>query len=302
MYIKKLLTASFLFLSVNSFAQSVSVNTDGLPADGSAMLDIRSTDKGMLIPRMTDAQKNAIVTPATGLMIYQTDGTAGFYYYDGAAWTYINSVGPQGPQGIQGDPGPQGIQGDPGPQGIQGDPGPQGMQGDPGPQGIPGTPGPQGIPGTPGTPGPAGPAGPAGPTGPTGVVSIAQANGGATAIVVAGSGWVFCGPTATVTVNGSQRITGGGSWATGNTGAAVNPVRIDLGYRLTSSTAAPTNFSGGNYVEFALPAGKWQVNATGTTTGFLPAGTYTVGMVVNNASATQLISNDWVNSWFMVTN
>lgn len=189
MHIKKFLTASILFLSVNSFAQSVSINTDGLPADGSAMLDIRSSEKGILIPRMTDAQKTAIVTPATGLMIYQTDGTAGFYYYDGTAWTYINSVGPvgpvgpQGPQGVQGDPGPQGIQGDPGPIGATGAQGPQGIQGiqgDPGPQGPAGpigATGPQGPAGPIGATGPQGPAGPIGATGPQGPVGPAGAQG-----------------------------------------------------------------------------------------------------------------------------
>ena len=40
---------------------------------------------------MTEVQRDAIVTPATGLMIFQTDGAAGFYYYDGTAWTAIGS-------------------------------------------------------------------------------------------------------------------------------------------------------------------------------------------------------------------
>ncbi|WP_305067727.1 exosporium glycoprotein BclB-related protein [Membranihabitans maritimus] len=54
--------------------------------DPSAQLDVSSTEKGILIPRMTEVQKNAVVSPATGLMIYQTDGTSGFYYYDGSMW------------------------------------------------------------------------------------------------------------------------------------------------------------------------------------------------------------------------
>jgi hypothetical protein len=55
----------------------------------SALLDVSSTSKGLLIPRMTYAQRNAIVSPANGLLIYQTDGGvqgAGFYYYNGSAW------------------------------------------------------------------------------------------------------------------------------------------------------------------------------------------------------------------------
>ncbi|WP_329805621.1 tail fiber domain-containing protein [Flavobacterium facile] len=52
----------------------------------SAALDITTTTKGVLIPRMTLLEKGAIATPATGLLVYQTDGTPGFYYFDGTAW------------------------------------------------------------------------------------------------------------------------------------------------------------------------------------------------------------------------
>jgi trimeric autotransporter adhesin len=73
---KKLLFALF-FLSIRgfAFAQSVSINTDGSTAHASALLDVKSITKGMLIPRMTEANKNAIVSPATGLLIYQTNNT-----------------------------------------------------------------------------------------------------------------------------------------------------------------------------------------------------------------------------------
>jgi uncharacterized protein (TIGR02145 family) len=50
------------------------------------MLDIKSTTKGLLIPRMTSSQRAAINPAAPGLMIYQTDAPAGFYYYNGAKW------------------------------------------------------------------------------------------------------------------------------------------------------------------------------------------------------------------------
>lgn len=55
--------------------------------DASSALEISSTDSGILIPRMTQVQRDAIVAPATGLLIYQTDNTAGFYYYNGTIWT-----------------------------------------------------------------------------------------------------------------------------------------------------------------------------------------------------------------------
>lgn len=54
--------------------------------DASSMLDIQSTTKGVLVPRMTKTQRNAISSPATGLMIYQTDNTPGLRVYNGTNW------------------------------------------------------------------------------------------------------------------------------------------------------------------------------------------------------------------------
>src|SRR4030095_1779514 len=68
------------------------INTDGSSSDNSAMLDIKSNAKGLLIPRLTTSQKNAIAAPATGLLIYQTDGSAGFYYYNGNAWASLSAA------------------------------------------------------------------------------------------------------------------------------------------------------------------------------------------------------------------
>ncbi|OGU40678.1 MAG: hypothetical protein A2X61_08570 [Ignavibacteria bacterium GWB2_35_12] len=57
--------------------------------DGSAILELRSSTMGFLAPRMTLGQRPG--TPVTGLLIYQTDNTAGFYYYDGTSWVYLLS-------------------------------------------------------------------------------------------------------------------------------------------------------------------------------------------------------------------
>ena len=84
-----------MMLNISVYAQTggVVISNGAATADGSAMLDVQSDTKGMLVPRMTEAQRDAInpAPTATGLMIYQTDGTAGFYYFDGTAWKSIGA-------------------------------------------------------------------------------------------------------------------------------------------------------------------------------------------------------------------
>jgi len=86
----------FLFFAFCSMAQNVAINATGNAPDGSAMLDVQSTNKGLLIPKMGQAQRIAISNPATGLLLYQTDGTAGFYYNSGTpaspVWTALSSA------------------------------------------------------------------------------------------------------------------------------------------------------------------------------------------------------------------
>jgi trimeric autotransporter adhesin len=77
---KKYLLAMFIF-PVAVFAQNVGIGTQTPHA--SAMLDVSSNNKGLLIPRLTEVQKEAIANPATGLLVWQTDGTPGFYYNNG---------------------------------------------------------------------------------------------------------------------------------------------------------------------------------------------------------------------------
>jgi hypothetical protein len=79
---KKLLFVLLSVYTLNSQAQ-IGINTN--TPNSSAQLDITSTDKGLLVPRMTATQRNNIASPATGLLVYQTDGTAGFYYNCGTS-------------------------------------------------------------------------------------------------------------------------------------------------------------------------------------------------------------------------
>ena len=85
---KSIILAWLLFFSFGVQAQ-VGINT--ATPDASAQLDISSADKGLLIPRLTAAEAAAISSPATGLLIYQTDNAPGFYYYDGTAWTQLHT-------------------------------------------------------------------------------------------------------------------------------------------------------------------------------------------------------------------
>lgn len=87
---KNILLFSFILFTTTLFAQ-VGIGTTA-PAAGAA-LDVTSTTKGILVPRMTQAQRNLIASPATSLLIYQTDATPGFYYYNGSAWVSFASSG-----------------------------------------------------------------------------------------------------------------------------------------------------------------------------------------------------------------
>src|SRR5579859_6665643 len=83
-------------LTKESFGQTggVSINTTSAPADPSAMLDVSSTSApylGMLIPRMTTANRNAIVAPATGLQIFNTDCGVN-EYYTGTCWISMGQI------------------------------------------------------------------------------------------------------------------------------------------------------------------------------------------------------------------
>lgn len=84
---KIIFTSAFLFVSTIFFGQSVGINTSA--PDGSAQLDIVSNTKGLLIPRMTQGQRLALVAPANGLMVFQTDGQPGLYYNTGSSVTPV---------------------------------------------------------------------------------------------------------------------------------------------------------------------------------------------------------------------
>ncbi|MDD3876499.1 MAG: hypothetical protein PHT69_07740 [Bacteroidales bacterium] len=170
----------------------------------SAIMELESTTKGILIPRLKTSERNAISSPANGLLVYDLD-YGQFWYFNGTIW--VTAIGPQGPIGLTGPAGavgptgPMGLTGLTGLTGPEGDmgmigpPGPTGLTGPSGAVGATGPQGPQGVQGNTGAVGAAGIAGNTGAKGATGVTGAAGANGatgptgptGATGPLVAGA-------------------------------------------------------------------------------------------------------------------
>ena len=75
---KIFLFISLLMLVTGELFAQVTINNDGSLPDNSAMFDVKSANKGVLLPRITKSQRNAIVSPANGLMVFCTNcGTSG---------------------------------------------------------------------------------------------------------------------------------------------------------------------------------------------------------------------------------
>jgi hypothetical protein len=83
---KHLIVISALCLLSMSFkAQNVAINTDGSSAHSSSILDVKSNNKGILLPRMSSAERSAISNPEKGLLVFDNDKNA-FLYFDGMQW------------------------------------------------------------------------------------------------------------------------------------------------------------------------------------------------------------------------
>lgn len=91
--IKQIITLVFVVFFVSTAQAQTGIGT--ATPDASAKLEIASTAKGLLIPRMTSVQRTAIPNPANGLLVYQTDGVTGFYLNSGTAvspsWIRVNT-------------------------------------------------------------------------------------------------------------------------------------------------------------------------------------------------------------------
>lgn len=97
---KFFLSLLLLVFALSAFSQGVAINNNSAVADNSAMLDVSSSTKGILIPRMNTAQKTAIISPARGLLVYDSD-TQSFWYWNGISWKEVlnnsSNITPMGP-------------------------------------------------------------------------------------------------------------------------------------------------------------------------------------------------------------
>lgn len=187
------LAALAIVFGLNAAYAQNNVGIGTTTPNANAILEMQSTTQGVLVPRMTTVQRNAIATPSEGLLVYDIDVNCFFFYESAtASWLSLCNAGGVGPQGPAGPTGPAGAPGAVGPQGPMGATGPQGVAGPAGPQGPAGTngvdgavgpagpagpQGPAGANGVDGAPGAAGPAGPMGATGPAGPQGPAGATG-----------------------------------------------------------------------------------------------------------------------------
>lgn len=84
----RLLLVLIASLAYSGLSAQVGINTDGTAPAASAMLDVQDTTKGVLLPRLTNAQRDAIASPAAGLIIYNTQAET-LQYYNGNSWVLI---------------------------------------------------------------------------------------------------------------------------------------------------------------------------------------------------------------------
>lgn len=92
---RHIISAAALLFAIDGYSQGVAINNDNSAPDASAMLDVKSSNKGVLIPRMSGTEISGIVNPAHGLLVYRADSPEGFYYNSGTTsspiWTPLLS-------------------------------------------------------------------------------------------------------------------------------------------------------------------------------------------------------------------
>lgn len=79
--------SALFFINITHAQQNVGIGTS--TPEVSAQLDVSSTSKGFLPPRMTAAQRSAISSPTNGLLVYQTDYPSGLFYFNSGVWSSV---------------------------------------------------------------------------------------------------------------------------------------------------------------------------------------------------------------------
>ena len=203
-----LLIAFVVTFNHNTLGQN-NVGIGTINPHASALLELDASDKGLLIPRLNDT--NAVVSPATGLLIYLTTNDT-FYYFNGSYWQAIASgIGINGTTGTTGYTGTTGTTGGTGPTGSSGATGNTGNTGATGNTGSQGTTGATGNIGSSGNTGATGSIGDTGSTGNTGSTGSTGSIGSS-------------GSTGTTGISGETGSTGstGNTGETGSTGSTGN--------------------------------------------------------------------------------
>lgn len=88
---RTLICLLFILYSHCIISQNVAINEDGTSADPSAMLDIQSNNKGILIPRMNSIQRLAIANPANGLLVFDSNSQS-FWFSNGSDWEELSGT------------------------------------------------------------------------------------------------------------------------------------------------------------------------------------------------------------------
>jgi hypothetical protein len=89
--IRQIALIAFITILMGKGLYSQSLGLNNSAPNAAAIIDATSTTQGILIPRMTSAQRDAISSPPTGLLVFVTDKTTGFHYYDGTKWVNMYS-------------------------------------------------------------------------------------------------------------------------------------------------------------------------------------------------------------------
>ncbi|MBL4586127.1 MAG: collagen-like protein [Flavobacteriales bacterium] len=236
---------SFLFLN-DAFAQNDNVGIGTTSPQPDAILDISSTDKGMLVPRVSTLQRLGIANPPGSFLAPDAQGLL-VYDFNIQQFCYWNpDVLPVGDWVCFGE---GGIGGNVGPTGPQGNPGPPGAPGANGNDGTDGATGPAGADGATGT-GPAGADGATGPAGADGATGSAGADG-ATGSAGADGATGSAGADGATGPAGADGATGsaGADGAQGPTGPAgsSNFSAASLSSTATIAAASFTNVAGMNF-------------------------------------------------------